>query len=292
MKNKSIVYVKLPKVGIGNLLLIWARAKVFAEINSFQIITSTWWGIRWGAILRKEKKKRLYYGYFKESSLLQKAQVFFYKLLKDKILEPQIENNAKPFNSLFIFNEVIVNPDLFKYLRGHREFIQKEIYNLLNPSVLSRLDSYPIPSISVHIRRGDFKYGNPLTPLSFFIDSIKFIREKREKDLPVTVFTDASKDEISEIFTLSNIYLADKKPDILDILLMSKSEVVVLSQSSTFSYWGAFLSNAVIIKPINDWQNNIRDEEDNLKYFEGKISFEQNIGIRALSSYLVKHKSN
>lgn len=288
--SRSIVYVKFPKVGIGNLLLIWARAKVFAEINHFEVITSSWWGIRWGTILRKENKKRFYFGYFKESTLLQRYRVLFFQFFKAKYYEPAFDSYSHFPTSIFIFNEVAVSPDLFKFLREHRNFIHEEIYKLINPSVLKSLDTYSIPSISIHIRRGDFKYGNPITPLSFFINSINLIRENYEEELPVTIFTDASAMEISEIFSIPNVCMAEKKPDILDILLMSKSKVVVLSQSSTFSYWAAFLSDAIIIKPANDWQNNLRDEDSNGKYFEGKINFEENIGISELATFLANKK--
>jgi Glycosyl transferase family 11 len=128
--------------------------------------------------------------------------------------------------------------------------------------------------ISVHIRRGDFKLGNPITPTGFFINSINLAREISGMELPVTVFTDAAPGEIKDVLAMPNVTLADNKPDILDILLMSKSKMIVLSRSSTFSYWGAFLSDAVIIKPEEDWQNDLRPAEVNKTIFEGKVNFD------------------
>jgi len=288
LKNKGIVYVKFPKTGLGNLLLIWARAKVFAEINKMEIITSSWWAFRWGTILRNENKKRFYFGYFKENSIWEKLKVFFIKYFWIVCYEPEIKKLTNNNKRLFVFKNVVIDDDLFKYIRTHRTFIKYELENLLNPALLKQLQQYPIPEISVHIRRGDFKYGNPITPLSFFINAINLIRDLTKQVVTVTVFTDAEKEEIEEIFSLPCVSMASIKPDILDILLMSKSKVLVLSQSSTFSYWGAFLSEAIIIKPIDDWQNNIRDEKTNFNFYEGKICFEKNIGDKELRAVLSK----
>jgi hypothetical protein len=122
--------------------------------------------------------------------------------------------------------------------------------------------------ISVHIRRGDFKFGNPITSLSFFIDAINSIRNVYGDELPVTIFTDAENTEIEDVLKLPAVCLSEEKPDILDILIMSMSRFIILSQSSTFSYWGAFLSDAVILKPHTDWQQYIRSSKINSNYPE------------------------
>ena len=133
---------------------------------------------------------------------------------------------------------------------------------------MQKLEWYIKPVIAIHIRRGDFKIANPLTPLSFFLDCITSIRSVTGENWPVTIFTDAHPGEIDEILRLPDTFLAEEKPDILDILLMSQSKVIVLSQSSTFSYWGAFLSDAVVLKPFDDWQKQIRNNDINRQFPE------------------------
>ena len=193
-------------------------------------------------------------------------------LISRKVYEPKTIYSGKD-QQIFIFKDVIVNNDLFKDIRGHRNFIKGKLAKIINPEFIKRLNKYSAPIISIHIRRGDFKYGNPITPLSFFIDAINFVRNTIGNLLPVTIFSDASKEEISEVFTLPLVELTPDKPDILDILLMSKSRIIILSQSSTFSYWSAFLSEAIIIKPHTDWQPSLRDELTNTKHFEGQVDF-------------------
>jgi hypothetical protein len=266
----SKVYVKFPKTGLGNLLLIWARAYVFSEINHLPLVTSSWWAFRWGAWLRNEKKKRLYWGYFRENGFLRRLGIQWFRLTHKIVHEPPIQkiDTRVSGNQLFLFDRVIVDNDLFGSIRDYSDLISQKLYEMLNPKLKKQLETYVPPVISIHIRRGDFKMGNPITPESFFIKTINEIRKAANEDLPVTVFTDANEDEIMEVLALPETHMASPKADILDILLMSKSKFVILSRSSTFSYWAAFLSDALVIRPAGDWQLKIKDKLPGNNYKE------------------------
>jgi hypothetical protein len=266
----SKVYVKFPKTGLGNLLLIWARAYVFSEINHIPMVTSSWWAFRWGAWLRNEKKKRLYWGYFRENGFLERLGIQWFRLTHKVVHEPPVQkiHDHDSGNELFLFDRVIADNDLFGPIRDYSDLIKRKLYEMLNPKLKKQLETYVSPVISIHIRRGDFKMGNPITPESFFIKSINEIRKAANEDLPVTVFTDANEDEIMEVLSLPETHLASPKADILDILLMSKSKFVILSRSSTFSYWAAFLSDALVIRPAGDWQLKIKDQLPGKNYKE------------------------
>lgn len=263
---RGIVYVKFPKTGLGNLLLIWARAKVFAHINQLPMVMSPWWGFRLGAWLRRERKKRLYWGYFKENNWLTRINTRLMGYSLETVHEPKVQLLDKTeLGKFFLFDQVITDNDLFGDIRAHRNFIKEEIFEMLNPTVKEKLKTYESPVFSLHIRRGDFKYGNPITPLSFFAEGIKAVRTAFNKELPVTIFTDAQRNEVADLLEIPGVKLAENKPDIVDILLLSKSKVIMLSQSSTFSYWGAFLSDAIVIRPYGDWQTLISSHEGTYK---------------------------
>jgi hypothetical protein len=271
LKNKPIVYVNFPKTGLGNLLLLWARALVFSKTNNLPLIVSPWWGFRWGAIIRQETKKRIYWKYFKETGGLRFLKLKILKLFWDTREEPENYNLDKgllTINTIYEFKKIITNYDLFGKLREHEEMIKKELLSMLHPSQIKRLVHQNKPTIGVHIRRGDFKLGSTLTELDFFIESIQIIRSIVQRDLPVTVFTDAKIDEIKDILSLSNVKLADENSDIIDILLLSQSDILILSAGSTFSYWGAFLSNAFVIKSSLDWLKLIKPENKKAGYKE------------------------
>ena len=87
----SQVYIKFPKTGLGNLLLVWARGVVFAKMNGIHYYSSSWWGLRWGALLRGEQKKRLYWGYFIETSLKKQIQLSLKYHFGKTIIEPPLQ---------------------------------------------------------------------------------------------------------------------------------------------------------------------------------------------------------
>ncbi len=282
----SIVYIKLPKTGLGNKLLVWAKGRVFAKINELPVVTSSWWGFQWGALIRREKKSRMYAGYFKETSLAKRISMTALLPSKNIIHEPPLRAIEKVGDKhlVFLFTKVITNEDLFCGLRDHQEVIVRELYGMLTSKMRQQLENYSAPLIGVHIRRGDFKIGNQTTPLEFFIKAIVLIRQTVNEDLPVTVFTDAHASELKELLLIPNIFIAENKPDILDILLLSKSKIMVLSKSSTFGYWAAFLSNALVIRPHYDWQELIKS--DGGKYKEIKWNSENSRNDNSLKDAL------
>ncbi|MFT3980966.1 MAG: alpha-1,2-fucosyltransferase [Ferruginibacter sp.] len=260
--KKSAVYILFPKTGLGNMLLVWANALVFAKKNQLPLVISGWWGFHWGAIVRREAKKRLYFGYFKETPLVTRVNYYLRSKITHCIYNPSPVAAVQPIKqpALFVYNEVITHEHLFEVLEPHLGFIRQELYALLTDGMRAQLDDFPVSGMSVHIRRGDFKISNQATAISFFIKGINAARSAAGYSIPVTLFTDAEKEELAEVLSLGNILVAEKKADILDILLMSKSKILILSQSSTFSYWSAFLSEAFVILKHDDWQHRIRHD--------------------------------
>ncbi|HWB94620.1 MAG TPA: hypothetical protein VG605_22345 [Puia sp.] len=252
------------------------------------MVTTSWGRIQWGAWLRWERKKRAYWGYFREDSRWQRWNAAIQRKRRTVVSEPEVKKWTGTDNTLFVFDQVSPQNDLFGPFRAHRKMVREGLLDLLTPRMRAALDTYAAPVIAIHIRRGDFKIGNPITPTQFFIDAIRLARETAGKELPVTVFTDAAPAEIPDVLNLPGVTLTGDKPDILDILLMSNSRIIVLSQSSTFSYWGAFLSDAVIIKPEGDWQENLRPPEINERIFEGKVNFSDATSVHKLRQGLLQ----
>jgi hypothetical protein len=77
LKARSLVFVKFPKFGLGNLLLMWANGFLFAHLNDLRFFTSPWWSINLGSWFRKEKNKRFYFGYFNSSPIKEYLATFF-----------------------------------------------------------------------------------------------------------------------------------------------------------------------------------------------------------------------
>ncbi|MDO6434149.1 hypothetical protein Q4E93_26305 [Flavitalea sp. BT771] len=286
---KGKVYVQFPRTGLGNMMLTWTRGYLFAHLNELPLVASSWGKVQWGAWLRWERKKRTYWGYFRESSLAEKIKTRWQKRKAQIIVEPSVEKmaDANKNDALYVFDQVSPGKDLFGPFRAHRDLVKKAIFDQLHPTMRGQLERYQAPVIALHIRRGDFKLGNPITPDSFFINAILLAREVAGKELPATIFTDAAPEEIKDVLSLPGVVMSEDKPDILDILLMSKSKMIVLSQSSTFSYWGAFLSDAAIVRPAGDWQGELRPADVNEHIFEGKVDFRDTASVQRLREGLL-----
>ena len=261
------------------MLLMWARGVVFAYLNNFSYCCSSWWGLHWGALLRREKRSRLYLNYFEETPLWTIIKMELLKKMEDVEYNPEVKRiqQGSDKKKLYVFNKVAAQQDLFGPLREHQPILKMRIYNMLTAGMKKKLSRYTPSYIGVHIRRGDFKLSDQTTPDNYFIRGIQLIRNIAGEQIPVTVYTDAYADEMQELLSMPHVELASKKPDILDLLLLSQSKIMMLSRSSTFSYWAAFLSDAVVVRPSNDWQPLIKINAEKNGYHEIQWDYESDV---------------
>ena len=68
---------------------------------------------------------------------------------------------------------------------------------------------------------------------------------------------------------LSKVSFIEGNSDIVDLLLLSKSKLIVISATNTSSYWAAFISdNPVIMHPAH-LHANLRPSDINSRSYEG-----------------------
>lgn len=282
-QSSACAYAKLPRAGFGNKLLVWARALVFAHLNDIPLYVSSWAEIHIGPFLRNEKNKRQYWGYFNHRNRPGFLKKLLFLCWFEKIHEPAIVKYEYPDhpNTLYLFERTPSWDDYFRDIRGHRDLIKSAFYEIVASRYLGILESKKPPFVGVHVRRGDFREAqsgeelggtcNIRTPLSYYVRAIGIIRQVHGKNLPVTVFTDGREEEILELLALPNVQLAESNPDVVDLLLLSRSKCIVVSAGSTFSYWAAFLSDAAVVMHP---QHAVPIRPDTMKgnAFEGPIS--------------------
>ena len=269
----AIVICKLPKAGLGNLLFPIMRAHVFARLNNLDIIVTGYHRVKLGPFLRMEKSKRKYSGYFRFQKnwigeMLDKRRL---RKLDPAVLitDPpvQVMEVQSDENKTYLFSRLPDFWDFFAGLNPYRILVKDIFWELIHPRIKKKLEGKKAPCIGVHIRMGDFtklkpgedlsERGQVRTPEEYFINTIKNIREIHGSALPVTVFTDGYRHEFEHLFSLENISLSEGNPDIVDLILLSRSQVIVVATGSTFSYWAGFLSDAaVILHPAHIYKPN------------------------------------
>jgi hypothetical protein len=74
--------------------------------------------------------------------------------------------------------------------------------------------------------------------------------------------------------------MMEGNPDIADLILLSKSRVIVTSATSTFSYWAGFLSEAALIMHPAHIHGSVRPSGCMDKYYEGPFDKHNTILIK------------
>jgi hypothetical protein len=204
-----------------------------------------------------------------------------------QVAEPDVKKLSEEAleNKMFIFQESGDYRDYFRRLKEYRKEVIETLYSIIDPAIIKILIVKEAPVIGVHIRMGDFrmlkageKYrsGHVRTPKEFFIDCVDSIRKLNGNSLPVTLFTDGYKHEVKEILQLEKVKIAERNPDIIDLLLLSKSKIILPTHGSTFSAWAAFLSEAPVVLPF-PYEKSLREGHIFKNIFEGKFDLENEI---------------
>lgn len=292
---KAKVLCKLPKAGLGNQLFPLMHACLFARLNGLQVMVTGYHQLKLGPYLRGEKSKRKYQGYFTfQRSVVEESWDKVQAWILQKRLRPVYEQQVRKLaqedlqGRIFIFEKLPTYQDYFIQLRDHRDLVRELLYEIIKKNVVGALNKLDPPVIGVHIRMGDFRKlregeifagGHVRTPLEYFTGIITGIRKMAGRDLPVSLFSDGYPDELAEVTRLANVTLVEGNTDLVDLLLLSRSKVIVTTTGSTFSYWAAFLSDAEVILHPDHMYAPFRPLMVNQQHYEGPYNAEQPDGL-------------
>jgi hypothetical protein len=253
-------------------MLVWARAYAFSYKHGFPLYVTNWFHISLGSWWRWERSKRMYLGYFKPVPFLEKCKNK--KKIRSLPFVPEpMQPDAEP--RIYLFEALFRTGDYFEEIRPFRDEIKNGFIAILKQRLQKDYIQLPAPIMGVHIRRGDFKLGSTVTPIEFFISVVEFIRKSCGRLLPVTVFSDATNDELKVLLALPEISRAKPQPDILDLLQLSKSAVVVISIGSSFSFWAGFMSEGIIVKHKDEWHPPLLSGPNNTSKREFAFNMDQ-----------------
>jgi Glycosyl transferase family 11 len=281
---KAVVHCSLPKAGLGNQLFPLLKAHLFAEKHQLPIVITGYNRLKIGPYLRGDKSKRNYQRSFSFQKNWLAALMAGRSIgnFQHTVHETQLSEAVviQP-NTRYLFDSIPHWSDPFDGLKQHRDQVLKIFQALLHPSVKEALNNRPYPIVGVHIRMGDFrklqsnedfaKVGGVRTPETYFIEMINGIRKMAGRELPVIIFTDGHQHELPALFQLPGITLAEGNRDIVDLILLSKSKIIVASAGSTFSTWAGFLSAAALILHPDHIHASVRPAAFNEKFYEGAL---------------------
>lgn len=269
---KKYCYASLPHAGLGNKLFIWAQCVLFAKRNHFDYAVSGWFRFHirtlFKIILLREKRHEYYLSPFK-SDLVD--NVFFLVLYFRKgkhINQAQCGDLISSYDGPYVFSQMNFE-DYFLVLREHRHLLVTVFGDSLKKKYVPLAEVY---EIGIHIRRDDFIALGLDTPLNYFKEVLKGIREYIGFSVRAKVYSDGSKEELLDVLNMPDIVFHEVVNPMNDMIEMSRSKILILSANSTFGMWAAFLSKAIIIRTEKDLLKGfIQPLEDRENTYEGPL---------------------
>jgi hypothetical protein len=266
MALKHIVNTNLPHAGLGNMLLVWAKAVAFAELNSLVMVAPMWNSLHIGPWLRKERCKR-YYGTFFSTNHYQNrwkfivSNIFHNAAIHSNPPIAKLNLNGTEFSqsdrNIFLFDKMPPWNDYFQDLKDYQPIIKAKFYQDIHQNLLGQILQKPAPKIGIHIRRSDYqppKDGDDFavnrivyTKLEWYINVLKSIRTEVGEDIPATIFSDGYPAELSDILEMSNVSLSTETSALSDMITMSRSKLLIGSSHSSFSAWSSYLGRCPTI---------------------------------------------
>ena len=273
MSRPPQVYIRLPRVGLGNMLYVWAKGLVLASRLEVKPVISSWTQLHPGALLRGERSARLYWRQLRSSPLPARLAAWWHcrklsPFVGDvQALDPVGGNMRSP---CLVSGMSDLPPDnSFRDLKAHRPLLRAAFEKMLYPQVRRLVDSIPAPCIGVHVRRGDFRNSSWLTPIEYFCIRLKSVREVSGQELPAMVFSDGSDAELAPLLQMASVVRAPRRSDVIDLCALSKSRLIIVSGVSTFSNWASFFSDGIIIRNPRWMHQDIRPQYVNDQTYEG-----------------------
>lgn len=253
MNGHSYCYPNIGRSGLGNCLLVWARAFVCAQQRGFGMLAPQWVQPRVGALLRREPVTRFYTAEFTNCGYVGGWRKWWILRRGERISESEL--SAAPSASSNSNNRIRVIEfaglgDYFTGLIAYKQSIYSELKRISSSQALVAAETATSPFIAVNVRRGDLTRQKKIplneilqyTPDEWFMAAIKALRARAPwSTMPIKVISDGSRNELQKILSLPNCELVTTGKAVGDILLMARARLLVATGYSTFSMWASFL---------------------------------------------------
>lgn len=232
-------YPVVGRTGLGNMLITWARAVVFAKETGAKLIAPAWTNFwRIGPIVRREKDKRLYLGQFTNDGYV-KGLSRFLRLVCLRHVDEHKYNGEQNCVVKFSGHE-----EGMRFVLKHLDIVKSELLRITDSTINKRLDELPQRFIGVHLRLGDFARIGFALDADYYRRAIRRALHVCGMDTPICLFSDAKDGQIPYLAAeFPTLEIMPKAPALQDILSLSRAKVLVATNRSTFSAWAAVLGN-------------------------------------------------
>jgi len=140
----------------------------------------------------------------------------------------------------------------FHPLLGYETFLLKQLREITLPVWLHQVDRVQSVPIGINVRLAkDFPAATPKdllcptgpvrTPIAWFVQALKAVRSEAGFPVKAYVVSDGSESDLQELLALGNIAFLRPGCAISDLLVLSKSRILLASGGSSFSAWASFL---------------------------------------------------
>lgn len=245
----------LGRYGLTHGILAWARCHVWCRENNAQMLAPFWFKVRVGPYLRRERDKRNYFLLFHSGTavggLTRLATLARVRKVDIGPEWPELPSGDDPvvlrFHNALRDNE----RKSFAQVLGHGPFLRQEMV------AMTHRRYHPAPAnrqfIAIHVRLGDFTkvdaepsalagLNNTRLPIEWYGDRLSALRLALGREVPATVFSDGSDDDLAMLLSLPGVARAPKQASVTDLLAMGQG-VALIASGSGFSRWGAFLGS-------------------------------------------------
>lgn len=246
-RSRIDIGIRIGGMGLANCLLVYARALCLAKKLNAQMIAPTWEQFNVGTYLRQESDKRHYFNIFKKEGMSGWKKYFLLNSLK-RVSENELSAIEYSKHQNLIVEVKGVQP-YFKDLIGERDFIVKNVLNLIHPFRLKEVQHFSFSrKIGIHIRLGDY---HPLAQksLDWYLEIIQQIDLQTNCSYKFLLFSDGKPKELTQLLSYSQrIQHTHFGSSIADLVALSKCEFIIGS-NSTFSAWASFMGNKMLLIP-------------------------------------------
>lgn len=255
MAEKLYCWPDIARFGLGNKLMVWARAEAFAHDHGAKVLAPRFVQLPSVTALFGGVGVRGYRTNLGNFDLSRGGYVSGIRrawILRTMRIMDELEWSR---NSVGVVRFVGIGNDSFRRMLDHHDYICSRLRLITDDGILRFVDSISAePFIGVHVRRGDFKINGLAVADGWYIRAIDHAVRQTGVSL-VRVFSDGRENELNFIanaFPHVRVVIMPKAKPLSDIWALSKSAVMVGSSGSSFSAWAVALGQMPSIwNPVN-----------------------------------------